>query len=82
MEIVILRMTGRISHKLAISQDELIDRYIRRGLFEDNYFTRPQFPLRLVKYLKGVLKLPKNIYFLPLLIRIFTLFNFYSQYEN
>ena len=53
MEIVILRMTGRISHKLAISQDELIDRYIRRGLFEDNYFTRPQFPLRLVKYLKG-----------------------------
>ena len=66
MEIVILRMTGRISHKLAISQDELIDRYIRRGLFEDDYFTRPQFHLRLVKYLKGVLKLPKNIYFLCL----------------
>ena len=36
----------RISHKLAISPDELIERYIRRGLFEDDYFKRPQLPLR------------------------------------
>ncbi|MBQ8017068.1 MAG: hypothetical protein IJ258_03075 [Methanobrevibacter sp.] len=30
------------SNKLGISLDELIERYIRRGLYGDDYYTQPQ----------------------------------------
>lgn len=45
------------SKMLGISLNELIERYIKRGLYSDDYYIQPQLSKRkLMKFLKGIRK--------------------------
>ena len=45
-----------VADRLGITLDEVVDRYIRRGLYEDDYFVRPKYSYE--EYKKSIANKP------------------------